>query len=240
MNAQQTRQYEMLLRVRDFGNTHQDLFPDPGVARDTLTALGVVIADLAATDTAKRSATASARSDRKEAARQLLGDLLVKASQTARVIRAREPTLPPFDAPARRTDQRLLAAARQFAKDAAPFDAAFVAHGMPLSAVADAAAAFEAILHDRGVRRADHIAARARIRELLASAFGHVRTLNVIVNNEQGDDTAIQAVWKSARRVDDPRRPRRPDAQDAPVPATDGDAQAPPSSSSSLPVETTH
>ena len=208
MNATETRQYEMFQRVRDFGNTHRHLFPDPGVALDTLAALGAVIADIAAADVAKRSASASARSDRKAAARKALSELVVRGSQTARVLRAGGRDLPPFDVPEPRTDQALLTTARQFVRDAAPHEAEFVAHGMVTKALTDAAAAFETAMRDRGIGRSGHLAAGTRIRELLASAFKHVRTLEVIVNNELAHDKVIQAVWKRARRVEDPRRPR--------------------------------
>ena len=34
MNARETRQYEMLMRVRDFGTTYRHLFGNPGAAGD--------------------------------------------------------------------------------------------------------------------------------------------------------------------------------------------------------------
>ena len=216
----------MLQRVRDFGNTHRHLFPDPGVAVDTFAALGLVIADVAAADIAKRSASASARSDRKAAARRALIELLVKVSQTARVLRAGGRDMPPFEVPEPRTDQALVTTAHQFVRDAAPHEAEFVAHGMVTKTLTEAAAAFETAMRDRGIGRSGHVAAGTRIRELLASALKHVRTLDVIINNELARDKVIQAVWKRARHLEDPRRPRGTGAAETP-PGGDAETQVP-------------
>ena len=108
-----------------------------------------------------------------------------------------------------RTDQELLSAARQFAQAAAPFEAAFVAHGLLPSSITDAARAFETALRNAGMYRDDHMTARVRIRQLLASASAYIRTLDVIVKNHLGGDMMVQAVWRQARHVDQGRRRRR-------------------------------
>ena len=208
MDSQETRQYEMLQRVRDFGNIHRQRFTEGGVAAKTFAGLAAVIDDLAATDIAKRSASAAARADRKAAARKALGDLLVQVSQTARVLQAAGHSMPPFDVPASRTDQAMLTAARQFARDAIPLEADFVAHGLQPKGIEEVASAFETAMRDRGMSRADHIEARTRIQQLFASASEHLRTLDVIIKNEMGRDKVIRTVWKRARRIDEARRPR--------------------------------
>jgi len=227
MNAYETRQYEMFQRVREFGNTHRDLFPDPGIALDTFAALAGVIAELAATDIAKRSASATARGDRKAAARAALGALLLKVSQTARVIREHGFEMPPFELPGANTAQAMLTTARQFARAAVPHDAEFARHGLVTNALIDATNAFETAMRDRGIGRAGHMLAAARIRELMASAFKHLRTLDVLVNNELASDQSLQSVWKRARRVEDPRRPRTaPAAPETPAPPADANKAA--------------
>jgi hypothetical protein len=208
MNAVETRQYEMLQRVREFGNTHRHLFPDPGIALETFATLAVAIAELAAADIAKRSASASARSDRKAEARKALSELVLKVSQTARVIRARGYAMPPFDFPDGSSDQALLTTARQFARDAVPHETEFVKHGMVTTTLPEAASALEAAMRDRGIGRSGHLLAGTRIRELMASAFEHLRTLDVLVKNELAGNKVLQTVWKRARHVDYPRRPR--------------------------------
>lgn len=223
MNTLETRQYEMLLRVRDFGTTHRDRFPDPGVAREAFAALAVAIEGLAAADVAGRSASAAARSDRKTAAGKVLGDLLLKAGQTARVLRARGHSMPAFEVP--RTNHAMLSAARQFARDATPVEAAFVAHGIAPGSITEAATAFETAMRDRGMSRAELLAARTRIRELFATALDQVRTLDVVIRNELASDKAIHAVWQRARRVD-ARRPRSASLTDTPAPAADPGEEA--------------
>jgi len=66
-----------------------------------------------------------------------------------------------------------------------------------------------------------------RIRELMASAFKHLRTLDVLVKNELAGDRSLQSVWKRARRVEDTRRTRTaPPAPETPVAPTDADKAA--------------
>ena len=130
MNAKETRQYEMLLRVRDFGNTHRELFAGSSVAQQAFAAVGAGIDDLTATDMRKMSASMSARAGRKAVAREALTDTLLKVSQLVKVLRARGQATPPFECPESRSDQALLTAGRQFARDAAALEAEFTGHGM--------------------------------------------------------------------------------------------------------------
>jgi hypothetical protein len=51
----------------------------------------------------------------------------------------------------------------------------------------------------------------------MSSAFRAVGRLDVIVGNEFARDNVIQAVWKQARRVEDPRRRRRDLVEGAPA-----------------------
>lgn len=111
MNARETRQYEMLMRVRDFGTTYRHLF-GPGAAGDAFADVAGAIENLAATDLATITASAAARAERKTAARAALSDLLLKISQTAKVLRTRGRMAVDFKLPSRRADQVLLATAR--------------------------------------------------------------------------------------------------------------------------------
>ena len=157
--------------------------------------------------------TSQARADRKAMTRKTLIDLLAKACALARVMKARGTALPAaFAMPASMSDQVLLTVGRQFARDAAPLEAEFTSHGVPPKLIADATAAFEAATRDRGMKRADHVAAATRIRELLAAAMLDVRRLDLIVDGQLAANTPILAVWKQARRGGEhaivPRRQR--------------------------------
>ena len=218
MNDRETRQYEMLIRVRDFGTSNRHLFDDTGVARDAFAGVAAAIDDLAANNLTTMTASVSSRVERKAAARAALHELLLKVSHTAKVLRGRGGSIPPFEMPAPRTDQRLLTAGRQFARDAAALEADFTAHGLPPQLIADTASAFEAAMRDRGMSRADLTAARARTRELLARALEAVRTLDVIIDTQLAGDPVIQAVWTQARRVEQRARVA---VAEQPAPATE-------------------
>jgi hypothetical protein len=221
MNANERRQYEMLLRLRDFGQTNKDLFAASPVAQEAFASVGAAIDELTATDQLKMSASVSARADRKLIARRALSELLVKVSRFVRVLRARGQNAPPFLLPAVRSDQDLLTTARQFVRDAAPFDAEFTAHGVGPAVLAAAAAALEMAVRDRGLKQADRTAARTRIRDLLAAAFLDVRRLDLIVDKELADDnTPLRAVWKHARRVQRARAARGSTTGDVTEPAS--------------------
>jgi hypothetical protein len=236
MNAHERRQYETLLRLRDFGQNNRDLFASP-IAQEAFASVSAAIDELTATDLLKRSASMSARADRKLKARRALGELLVKVGQFVRVLRARGQNAPPFLLPAMRTDQDLLSAARQFVRDAAPFDAEFSAHGVGPTVIAAAAGALEAAVRDRGLKQADRTAAATRIRDLLAAAFLDVRRLDLIVDNElANDNNPLRQVWKLARRVQRARAARgsstggvtesSPAAAPTPTPTDDSSASS--------------
>ena len=208
MKAIERRQYEMLLRVRDFGKTHGELFAESSAAHQTFATLNRLIDDVTVADMMKMSAWVSAKADRKAAARDALVGLLVKTIRLAQVLRARGRDAPPFEFPSSRSDQALLTAGRQFARDAALLEADFTAHGMPPTLLADTTAAFEMATNDREKSRSDHIAARTRIHELLAAACVEARGLDVVVSNELAGDQVLQTVWKQARHVENPRRSR--------------------------------
>jgi hypothetical protein len=229
MNAHERRQYETLLRLRDFGQTNRDLFAASPVAQEAFASVSSAIDELTATDLLKMSASVSARADRKLIARRTLSELLVKVGQFVRVLRARGQNAPPFLLPAVRSDQDLLTTARQFVRDAAPFDAEFSAHGVGPAVIAAAAAALETAVRDRGLKQADGTAARTRIRDLLAAAFLDVRRLDLIVDKELADDNnPLREVWKQARRVQRARGPRGSGTGEIPVPSPTPSPAPPP------------
>jgi hypothetical protein len=214
MKDKERRQYEMLLRIRDFGNTNRDVFAQSPAAVETFESLNATVNDLAATDTRKMSARVASRADRKAKARQTLIKLLVRVGQLARVLRARGQTLPSFALPRSSSDQGWLTIARHFARDAALFEAEFSGHGIGPAVIDSVAAAFDASVRDREMKRADHLEARARIHSLIASALLDARRLDVIITNKLAYDNVTRAVWKQERRV---HRPRRPGSGAAPV-----------------------
>jgi hypothetical protein len=225
MNANERRQYEMLLRVRDFGDSFGERFPPATVARENFAAVAAAIKELDAQEVAHMSASLSARAQRKDTARQGLQARLQAISQTARVLRQdRSGLVEQFEVPSAAADQMLLTAGRKFARDADAFSSQFIAHGMPVTFLTDLNALvdrFESALRDRGLGNEARRAARLSTQALLASGMAAVRSLDAIVNNHLADDAVTKAVWARERRI---VYPRRTDATPAPLPA----APAPP------------
>jgi hypothetical protein len=232
MNRIDLRRYEMLVRVRDFGDSHGHLFPESSLARQTFTAIAAAVRQLDLQRLQEEAASVIARAHRKDAARRALGDRLTKIVQTARVLANDVPGLEQtFELPAKVTDQTLLAAARRFHEAAAPHNAQFVSHGMPATFLADTnglADALEAALRERGMSRDEQVGARERIKTTLAEALAAVRKLDVIVTNHFGDDAVTQAVWRRDRRVLYPSRPPKEaaPAQGEPAPTPSADVAA--------------
>ena len=134
MNAMERRQYEMLVRVRDFGDNYGHLFPASSVARQNFAAVTAAVRELDAQEVTHMAASVSARADRKTAARDVLLARLLAISQTARVIARETPGVEgDFQMPNPSTDRMLVTAGRKFARDAKPLGSQFVAHGMRVS-----------------------------------------------------------------------------------------------------------
>ena len=209
MKHKERRQYEMLLRIRDFGHAYGDAFARSPAAREAFAAVGTAANDLAAADLLKLSARVEGRADRKAAARKALITRLVRVCQLARVLRAREHALPAFTMPRSSTDQGWVTLARQFVRFAAAFEPEFSRHGVDLAGVERAIAAFETTTRDRAMKQADHTEARTRIHDLIASALLDARRLDLIVDHVLAGDSATRAVWKQVRHVERSRMTRR-------------------------------
>jgi hypothetical protein len=223
MNEDERRQYEMLVRVRDFGGGYGDLFPASSVARRNFAAVAAAVAELDAQELAHMAASVSARAERKTMEREALLARLQAINQTARVLAEEAPGLDlHFEVPSPATDQMLLTTGRKFARDAEPLSSRFVAHGMAATFVADLRAlvdSFERALRDQGAGREGRRAARARTRAALASGLAAVRSLDAIVTNHLRDDVVTRTVWERDRRIVHRERAKRTDAAPEPAPA---------------------
>jgi len=78
MNAIQRRQYQMLLRLREFGNTNRELFATSTVAQEAFGSLNAAVNELTVSDLLKMTASASARGSRKKEARKALLEVMVR------------------------------------------------------------------------------------------------------------------------------------------------------------------
>ena len=205
MKDRQRHQYEMLLRIQDFGNMHRDVLAAlPVAGPKAFESVNAAVNELTATDVMKLSARMAARADRKASARKTLIKLLVRTRQLARVLHARGYALPAFEIPRSSSDHGWLMRARQFARDTAPFDAEFSGHGVGPKAITSAADAFERASRDREIKRANHTEARMRIHHLLRSALLDVQRLDLMLAHQFAADSAIRTVWTQTRQVESP------------------------------------
>lgn len=66
MTKQKRRQYEMLMRVQDFGSTHQPLFPEGSLGAQALTELAESVAETTHQAVARQGAVGEGRHTRRE------------------------------------------------------------------------------------------------------------------------------------------------------------------------------
>ena len=215
MHIQDVHRCTMLARVKEFGAAHAELFPADSLGASTFAELGALINRVnayVATESSGRTearkgalAKASARS-----ALRLWVDRIVRTARGLAVDAANAADA--FRAPVSQSDHELLTTAQRFVTDAAPLSAAFVAHGLPGTFIADLQAALDAFAraaNARGSAKEAHIGARAGIRATMDSAFTLLQRLDAIVENRIGDDPDLGAGWRAARHVEIARAPRR-------------------------------
>jgi hypothetical protein len=229
MTAIETRRYEMLVRVRDFGSTHGDLFPESTLAREQFTTVSAAVKELGEYAVRKMAAKQEGKKT-KAIVREALLDRLESIAITARAIARDTPGFEDrFHVPRPRNDQGLLTAGRLFARDAEVLKNQFLAHAMRDTFVADlieSVETFEQAIRERETGKGAQTAARASMQEALATGTAAVQKLDAMVNNHLRDDPETTALWRSVRRIGHARRPRKGAA--APQPAPSAPTPAPP------------
>ncbi len=212
MNVIETRQYQMLVRVRDFSAAYGHLFPEGGVARQLLTTVSAAVTQLDVHTLTHTTASISASSREKAELRDTLLARLQTISQTARVMIADTPGIDhQFQLPEVMSEEVMLTAGRRFARDAERFLGAFIAHGLPGTLTSDLTAtvdAFERASRVKGMSRDERVAARTNMKAALSAGISAVRRLHVIVMNHLTNDEATRTVWDRDRRVVYPERKR--------------------------------
>jgi hypothetical protein len=219
MNSYNTRRYDMLKRVCDFGAGHADVFPASSLGGKMFARVTAAVGALDEHAAARVSTDGSVRDGArvKLGGRETLRDALRAISSTAQALAIDTPGLgEKFRLRNMRTDQAILNAARAFAQDASAFAAAFVAHGLPSTFRKDLDASirgFETAIRDDAAGRNAQVAARDAFDTTMDDALTAIRRLDAIVDNRlRGDRTAI-AAWERARRVDRPPRARNGTAE---------------------------
>ncbi len=212
MTIIETRRYEMLARVREFGEAHRDQFPEGSAGGEAFAAVASAVEKLDTQAVSKVLARGEG-SVRKARARAALNDQLTAIGRTAAALAAGTPALGDmFRRRSRQRDHERLLTGRAFAHNAVAFEALFVRHGLPDTFIADlndCVEALEEAIRYREARRDAQIVARVSIERALSSGLAAVRLLDAIVANLLHDDALETAVWKRARRVEYPHRKKR-------------------------------
>lgn len=217
MNDNENRRYQMFLRVQDFGEARKADFAPTSLGKQYFTTLAGIITELAGHSASKASGFGLARqgtTTRGQARAELIEDLRA-ISRTARVMSDDVPGLADkFRLPSGRiSDQNLLALARAFHADAAPFAAQFIAHELRSDFLEDLAAdiaAFEEAIRLQSSGVGDHVAANAAIDDAIERGIEIVRKLDAIMKNKYANNPAVLAEWLSASHTERAPRHRKP------------------------------
>ncbi len=213
MDALELRQYDMMIRVRDFGQTQAALFPTGSHAAELFERVGAAVAALAALAARKNSRVGSARLStvQKAGARAELTEALKSLTRSARVLALDKAGLEnKFRLPARHTVHDLVAAANAFIADAEPLRADFIRIGLAadfIERLQGMKNAFEASLGERSAATESVAATNLEIDELIANGMDAVRRLDVVVRNQAGDRPAVMTAWLRASRVEHAGKP---------------------------------
>jgi len=203
MKTHEMAKYEMLVRVRDFGENYGDLFAASTLAGKQFAAVAASVRELRDFAVDKRS-TARHGVLSRVAARKALLKRIDAVRRTASAMAADVPDLEnTFRMPAR-TDAALLTAGHQFLRDAAPLEAQFILHGLPptfLANLRQLVDQFEASVAQWNAARGNNAGARKNIETALKRGVAALRKLDAIVPNQLEDQPGMLANWKLERRV---------------------------------------
>ena len=203
MTKRETRQYEMFVRVRDFGVMYRDRFPAGSTGGQAFAAVEAAVAQLEASGTSKLTAKGEGQRA-KVKARRALTERVRAIARTARVVADTVPGAETFRLPEQETDVALLTAARAFLQAGEAVKAEFVAHGLPDSFIGDLQQVITTFEQAIGVRQAGQTGAtlaQIRTKAALAQGLKAIRTLDVIVLNLMGENEEVLGVWKLKRHV---------------------------------------
>ena len=208
MNNLETRRYEMLMRVRDFGAQRAASFPANTLGGEQFAVVAEAVEALTREATAQTSGVSSVQQATvtRAAARASLRESLQDIARTARAMALDTPGLEnKFRLPRSGSDQALLNSARAFAADAAPLKSEFIRHELPAGFLEDLQSDItdlEQSIGSQNSNRDSHITATASIDATMERGMSAVQKLDAVVRNKFRDDHSILAAWESARHVE--------------------------------------
>ncbi|MBK9527397.1 MAG: hypothetical protein IPO41_03545 [Acidobacteria bacterium] len=214
MNDNDRRRYEMLVRVKQFGIDNAGDFS--GIATTKFTEIDAIVG---ATDSeaAKQQAgfgEAAQQFEVKDSVREDLRDEMSAISRTAKSMEYEfDGIADKFRFQRNMNDVEMLAKARAFVTEATPYNADFIAYGMPTTFAADLTAladAFEASFATTASATAEHVAATAETASKIREGMIAVRTVDGIVQNKYANDPGKLAAWLSAKHVEKAPKKKAP------------------------------
>lgn len=204
MTKTQRYKQEMLVRVRDFGAAHRELFPESSPAGEKFAQVAAAVA--AIDEHLKNRALGSARAYGVKASTRAAVSVYMKTlAKAARRITRGERDESPFRLPRRKTLTVKVATARAFLEEAEKRQAQFVEIGLPPTFISD----FRVLVNELSAAADVRLSSknkRGEAQEGIAAAvrLGHdiVRDLDVIVEIATRHDPVAAAGWRSARRIE--------------------------------------
>jgi hypothetical protein len=224
MTNLETRKFNMLTRVRDFGIAHASSFPTNSLGGELFTEVTGIVETLESFASEKSSTKGESRQNTssKAIARATLKKMLEAIRRTARAIAVQTPGIDEkFRLPKPFTDQNLSSSARAFAADALPLKAEFIRHEMSANFIVELQAAIEEF--DRATSESNQssearFSAIQSLSATLRKAKKTVLQLDAIVRNKFKSDPIITAAWAQATKVERAAQTTRAPKEPLPVP----------------------
>ncbi len=207
MNSYDTRRFEMLARVREFGDAHRELFPAGSRCADLMTTVEAAVEEISAQFTAQQAGSGVARTgaSNRAALRERVRERLNAMRRSAREIAIELPGVDgQFRFPRSNGDQALIGAARSFVERAGPLRPQFSRQMLDadfFAALEFDVEAFEQALSDQRRGRDTRTTATVAIAGAIDRGAKSVRSLDTLILNRYGGEQTVLAAWRSARRV---------------------------------------
>jgi hypothetical protein len=223
MTNLETRKFNMLTRVRDFGIAHASSFPTNSLGGELFTEITGIVETLEGFASEKSSTTGESRQKTasKAIARATLKEMVEAIHRTARAIAIATPGIEQkFRLPKPFADQKLMNSARAFAADALPLQAEFVRHEMSANFIVELQAAIDEF--DQATSEGNHssearFSAIQSLNATLRKAKKTLLQLDAIVRNKFKSDPIITAAWAQATKIE--RAAHTTKAPKVPLPA---------------------
>ena len=205
MTKRQSRQYEMLVRVRNFGVAHKEHFAEGSEGGKAFAAVTNAVAQIDAFTNARLTAKRLSKKEKLAAKRALVTRIRAIAA-SARVMAKAEPGADAgFPLPTRQSDVAILQSGRLFLQEVGPMKDAFIRCGLAATFVEElqqAVSQLEEAIKGRSDGKTSAVVSRKGIRSTLKKGVDAVGSLDVLVANAIGGDEAAMNAWKRDRHVE--------------------------------------